>query len=70
MKKYIVDDLRQMMNEPKEVEAASAIEAVRKLYPDSEISRDYTNTGDILVKAPYMTRYGRAYKSYVYNIKR
>ena len=46
--------------------AQSVQEALKSAFPDRPLKRDATNTGDIIVKVPYETRYGRAYRTYVY----
>jgi len=66
MKTYYIDDISKWYEEPQQVEAESVQEALKQIYPDRKLKRDTTNTGDIVVKAPYMTRYGKAYKTYVY----
>lgn len=67
MKKYTILDLRtSLLAEPIEVEASSIDEALRIAFPDEAFARDYTNTGDILVKIPCDTRYGVQHRTYVY----
>lgn len=62
--KYYVDDIRQVFEGKKEIEANSPLEAVRKAFPNCKASRDFTNTGDVVVGG--YTR--RGYVTYVYNI--
>ena len=66
MKTYYIDDITKWYEGAIAVEANNIQEALKQAFPDRPLKRDYTNTGDIVVKAPYMTRYGRAYKTYVY----
>ena len=42
----------------------------KKAYPDCEVSRDYDNTGNIVVGGHFETRYGRRYRQYVYKLIR
>ena len=66
MKTYYIEDITNWYEGAKAVEANSAQEALKQAFPGRPLKRDITNTGDIVVKAPYMTRYGRAYRTYVY----
>jgi hypothetical protein len=66
MNTYYIEDLTKWYESPKEVSADSVKEALKQIFPDRTFIRDITHTGDIIVKVPYMTRYGRAYKNYVY----
>lgn len=66
MKTFYIDDISKWHEEPKKVEAENVQEALKIALPDRKLKRDFTNTGDIVVKAPYNTRYGIRYKSYVY----
>ena len=66
MNTYYIDDISNWYNEVKAVEAESVQDALRQCFPNEKLKRDTTNTGNIVVRVPYMTRYGRAYRSYVY----
>ena len=68
---YYIDDTRFFFEETKEIEANSPLEAVKKAYPDYKVTRDYTGKiGDIVVGGLTKQRYGRGYRTYVYNIER
>ena len=68
VKTYTVDDISRFSQDVITVEANSPLEAVKKAYPDCEVSRDYDNTGNIVVGGHFETRYGRGYRQYVYKL--
>ena len=70
MKTYTVDDISRFSQDVAKVEASSPLEAVKKLYPDCEVVRDYDNTGNIVVGGYFETRYGRGYRQYIYKLIR
>lgn len=52
---YRIFDIRNgLMSSDVLIEAKSPIEAVRKVYPNTTVERDYTNTGDIVVNGSYV----------------
>lgn len=77
MTKYNVDDMRNFLaglnlegSNTQTIEANSPLEAVKKAYPNCKITRDYTGKiGDIVVGRFTKQRYGRGYRTYVYNIE-
>lgn len=66
---YNVEDIRRFGN-IKKIEANSPLEAAKKAFPDCKITRDYSNTGDIVVGRYTEQYWGRGYRTYVYNIER
>lgn len=70
MKTYTVDDISRFSQDVITVEANSPLEAVKKAYPDCEVSRDYDNTGNIVVSGYFETRYGRGYRQDIYKLIR
>lgn len=67
---YYVTDVDKWSENAKEVEANSPLEAVKKAYPQYNVKRDYNNTGRIVVGGYIETRYGKRYRTYVYEIER
>ena len=67
--KYYVDDIRNFGSGSKEIEANSPLEAAKMAFPDCKITRDYGNTGDIVVGRYTEQYYGRGYRAYVYKIE-
>lgn len=69
--KYYVDDIRNFGSgsNVKEIEANSPLEAAKMAFPDCKITRDYGNTGDIVVGRYTEQYYGRGYRTYVYKIE-
>ena len=70
MKKYFVEDIRNAFERPHEINANSPLEAVKKVFPNYKVSRDMTNTGNIVVGNWFNGYHGAVYKRYVYNIER
>lgn len=61
---------KNLFAEPKCIVANSPLEAVKKAYPQYEVSRDYNNMGSIVVSGRIDTRNGKGCRTYVYNIKK
>lgn len=69
--KYTVVDIRNFYDDDIEVEAKSPLEAVKKAFPDYVVTRDYSNTGNIVVSGYSQRRYyGRGYRKYVYKTEK
>lgn len=68
--KYNVDDIRTLGSDVMEVEAKSPLKAARKAFPDYVVTRDYSNTGDIVAGGYTQHYYGRGYRTYVYRIEK
>lgn len=69
--KYNITDINKMFDEPKQIEANSPLEAVKKAFPDYKVTRDYSGkVGDIVVGRYTEQWYGRGYRTYVYKIER
>lgn len=77
MTKYNVDDMRNFLagsnflgSNSQTIEANSPLEAVKKVYSNCKVTRDYTGKiGDIVVGRFTKQQYGRGYRTYVYNIE-
>lgn len=69
--KYYVDDIRNFGSgeNVQVIEAESPLEAAHKAFPNLNIARDLTNTGDIVVGRYTQQWYGRGYRTYVYRIE-
>jgi hypothetical protein len=67
---YNVEDIRLFFGDVKKIEANSPLEAAKKAFPDCKITRDYSNTGDIVVGRYTEQYWGRGYRTYVYNIEK
>lgn len=70
MREFFVEDISKCFNEVVKVEAKTPIEAVKKVYPDYEVKRNYANTGNIVVGGWIVTRNSKAYRRYIYELKR
>lgn len=70
MKEYFVENIHNAFERPHKVQANSPLDAVKKVYPDCKVSRDMTNTGDIVVGNWFNGYHGAVYKRYVYNVER
>lgn len=68
---YYVDDIRNFGSgeNVQVIEAESPLEAAHKAFPNLNIARDLTNTGDIVVGRYTQQWYGRGYRTYVYRIE-
>lgn len=69
--KYYVDGIRNFGagKNVQVIEAESPLKAAQKAFPNHTITRDLTNTGDIVVGRYTQQWYGRGYRTYVYRIE-
>lgn len=70
---YYVDDIRNFGSgsNVKTIEANTPLEAVKKVYPNYKVSRDYSGEmGDIVVGRYTKQWYGKGYRTYVYIIEK